>query len=81
MISLRVIVSIVGVVYMTEYISGIAGLFENMSLKFWSRFVGIILLASTTLAIYNNIDVPLKYVIANAALGIGFILNGLEIAK
>lgn len=54
-------------------------MFKNRSLKYWSRFVGLILLGSTTLAIYNNIDVPLKYVIANAALGIGFILNGLEI--
>lgn len=54
---------------------------EYKSLKFWSRLIGIALLGSTVLAIYNNIDVPLTYVIANAALGIGFILNGLEIAK
>jgi len=56
-------------------------MFEHKSLKFWSRCVGLVLLGSTTLAIYNNVDVPLTYVIANAAFGIGFVLNGLEMVK
>ncbi len=50
-----------------------------MTLKF--RYIGLILLGSTVLEIFNKVDVPLTYVIANAALGIGFILNGLEMVK